>query len=82
MTINPRKWRTLPRLPLAGDALILGDWVMLKNGEGPRMLVVDAWPGTITVMCAYKIRTRTKAIEVTECHYRRDGLELIRRGRR
>lgn len=44
----------VPAEPLDGP-LILGDWVELKNGESPAMLVVDAVPRSPTVTVAYRI---------------------------
>ena len=71
----PRFQQRVPAEPL-DRPLILGDWVELKNGESPKMLVVDAWIGTI-VTVAYRI-----GCEVSEWELPRDELRCIKRASR
>jgi hypothetical protein len=53
--------------------LLLGDWVRLKTGNSPHMLVVDAMPNTISVMVAYRVHN-----QVNEWALRRDELRRVK----
>ena len=66
----------VPAEPLDGP-LILGDWVELKNGESPVMLVVDAWPRSHLVTVAYRIGGK-----VSEWELPSDEIRCIKRASR
>jgi hypothetical protein len=72
-------WGLLPSgrgCPHRERALVLGDWVRLKNGVSPEMLVVDAWPRSACVMVGYRCGESYK-----EWALPRDELKVVRKAR-